>query len=53
VIKNVPPGTFVSGYPAMPHEQATKMHAHVMRLPELKKRVAALEQRLEQVEKKP
>lgn len=43
VTKSVRPGTFVSGYPAMPHAKAKRMHAHLMRLPELKKRVAALE----------
>jgi UDP-3-O-[3-hydroxymyristoyl] glucosamine N-acyltransferase len=43
VTKDVPPKTFVSGYPAMDHRKATKMHAHLMRLPELKKRVRELE----------
>lgn len=43
VTKDVPAGTFVSGYPAMPHSKARRMHAHVMRLPELKKRLAELE----------
>jgi UDP-3-O-[3-hydroxymyristoyl] glucosamine N-acyltransferase len=51
VTKDVMPGTFVSGYPAMPHEKAKEMHAHLMRLPHLKKRVADLEQRLSDLEK--
>ena len=50
VTKDVPPATFVSGYPAMPHRKATKMHAHVMRLPELKARVRELERRIEELE---
>jgi UDP-3-O-[3-hydroxymyristoyl] glucosamine N-acyltransferase len=49
VTKDVPAGTFVSGYPAMPHRKATKMHAHVMRLPELKARVRELERQIEEL----
>lgn len=52
VTKDVPPKTYVSGYPAMPHDKATRLHAHMMRLPELKKRVAELAARLEALEKK-
>jgi len=52
VTKDVPPGVFVSGYPAMPHRQATKLQAHVGKLPELKKRVDELEKRLQQLEGK-
>ena len=52
VTKDVPSKTFVSGYPAMPHEKATRIHAHVMRLPELKERVAELEKRLQALEQK-
>ncbi len=43
VTKDVASGTFVSGYPAMEHRKATKMHAHLMRLPELKEKIKALE----------
>jgi UDP-3-O-[3-hydroxymyristoyl] glucosamine N-acyltransferase len=46
VTKDVPPKTFVSGYPAMDHRKAGKMHAHMMRLPELKKRVRELQNEL-------
>ncbi len=50
VTKNVPPGMFVSGYPATPHKEATKQHAMVARLPELRARVAALQKRIEALE---
>lgn len=52
VLKDVPPATFVSGYPAMPHDEARKAHAHMMRIPELKKKVAAIEARLKAIEEK-
>lgn len=45
VTKNVAPKTFVSGYPAMPHDKATKIHAHLMKLPELRLKIAELEQK--------
>ena len=51
VTKDVPPATFVSGYPAMPHDKAKETHAHLMRLPHLKKRVEELEHRLAELEK--
>ncbi len=53
VLKDVPPATFVSGYPAMPHDEACKAHAHMMRIPELKKKVAVIEQRVGALERKP
>jgi UDP-3-O-[3-hydroxymyristoyl] glucosamine N-acyltransferase len=43
VTKDVPGNCFVSGYPAMEHRKATRMHAHMMRLPDLKERVLELE----------
>lgn len=43
VTKDVPGSCFVSGYPAMDHRKATRLHAHLMRLPELKERVRELE----------
>lgn len=46
VTKNVPPKTFVSGYPAMPHEKSTRLNAHIRNLPDLKKRVAEIEARV-------
>lgn len=51
VTKDVAPNTFVSGYPAMPHDKARKMHAHIMRLPELKKKVEEIEKKLEEMER--
>jgi UDP-3-O-[3-hydroxymyristoyl] glucosamine N-acyltransferase len=51
VTKDVPPGVFVSGYPAMAHDKARRMHAHLMRLPELKKTVRELERRIAELEK--
>jgi UDP-3-O-[3-hydroxymyristoyl] glucosamine N-acyltransferase len=52
VTKSVPAKTFVSGYPAMDHRKATKMHAHMMRLPELKKKVRKLEAAIGELQKK-
>jgi UDP-3-O-[3-hydroxymyristoyl] glucosamine N-acyltransferase len=49
VTKDVQPKTFVSGYPAMDHRKASKMHAHMMRLPDLKKRVRELENELKKI----
>ncbi len=51
VTKSVPPKTFVSGYPAAPHSEACKIHAHLMRLPELKERVKQMELRIRELEK--
>lgn len=50
VLKDVAPGTFVSGYPAMPHDKAKKMHAHIMRLPELKKKVEEIGKKVKELE---
>lgn len=52
VTKNVAPRTFVSGYPAAPHDKATRVHAHMMRLPEMREQLMALEERLGKLEKK-
>jgi UDP-3-O-[3-hydroxymyristoyl] glucosamine N-acyltransferase len=50
VTKDVPPKAFVSGYPAAPHDKATRLHAHLNRLPQLKEKVADLEKRLARLE---
>ncbi len=50
VLKDVPAKSFVSGYPAMPHDKATRAHAHMMRIPQLKERIKMLEERLAQLE---
>jgi len=52
VTKDVPPATFVSGYPAMEHGKSTRLQAHMMRIPELKKRVDGIEERLNDLESK-
>lgn len=46
VTKDVPGGTFVSGFPAIDHRKDAKAHANIMRLPELKERVRVLEQKI-------
>ncbi len=43
VTKSVSPRTFVSGYPAMEHKRAMLLQAHLGKLPDLRKRVQALE----------
>jgi UDP-3-O-[3-hydroxymyristoyl] glucosamine N-acyltransferase len=50
VTKDVPPGVFVSGYPAMAHDKAMRLHAHLMRLPEMRKTVHELERRIAALE---
>jgi len=50
VTKSVADGSFVSGYPAMPHDKARKLHAMTARLPDLRERVAGLEKRLKALE---
>jgi UDP-3-O-[3-hydroxymyristoyl] glucosamine N-acyltransferase len=46
VTKSIPAGTTVSGYPAREHTQARREEAAIRRLPELLKRVRALEKAL-------
>lgn len=52
VLKDIPAGSFVSGYPAMPHKKAMKLNAHVMRLPFLKEKVDKLEKKIAELEKR-
>jgi UDP-3-O-[3-hydroxymyristoyl] glucosamine N-acyltransferase len=52
ISKDVPPGSILLGAPAMSVREAKKMHAHMMRLPELKEKVADLEARVKQIEGK-
>jgi UDP-3-O-[3-hydroxymyristoyl] glucosamine N-acyltransferase len=49
---SVDPGSFISGYPAIPNRDWLKASAVFRRLPELRKLVAELEQRLGQLEAK-
>ena len=50
VSKDIPPSTFVTGSPAIPHEKYLKNHAHLMRLPELKGKITLMEARLAKLE---
>ena len=50
VSKDIPPGTFVTGSPAIMHEKYLKIHAHLMRLPELKEKITLMEERLAKLE---
>ncbi|HOW98553.1 MAG TPA: UDP-3-O-(3-hydroxymyristoyl)glucosamine N-acyltransferase [Kiritimatiellia bacterium] len=50
VTKDIAPQSFVSGYPAIPHDEEKRLHAHIARLPEFKKKVAELEARLKALE---
>jgi UDP-3-O-[3-hydroxymyristoyl] glucosamine N-acyltransferase len=52
VTKNIPAGSFVSGYPAMPHARATRIQALTQCLPEWRDQLADLEKRLSALEKK-
>lgn len=52
VTKDVPPGTYVIGFPATPQKEAARQHAAVARLPELRERLLALEKRLQAIESK-
>lgn len=47
VISSVPGGIFVSGFPAIAHRESMRMQANIARVPELKKKVAELERKLE------
>lgn len=48
--KDVSPSAVLFGSPAMPVLEAKKMHAHMMRLPELKQKIADLEARIKSLE---
>ncbi len=45
ITKNIPPGSFVSGFPAINHREGLKIWALIRRLPELFERVKELERR--------
>jgi UDP-3-O-[3-hydroxymyristoyl] glucosamine N-acyltransferase len=51
-VKDVPPDTVVSGYPAREHNQAKRIYASLVRLPELLKRVGGLLERVEKLERR-
>ena len=50
ITNSVPDGTFVSGYPAIENKEWLKSSAIFRKLPELRKRIAALEQRIAELE---
>ncbi len=52
IAKSVPDGSVVSGTPEMPHRTWLRVHRILPRLPELKKKILALEKQLRKIEKK-
>ncbi len=50
VTKNVESGSYVTGYPALPHLQAAKNHANLMRFQKWKEKIKILEKRLSVLE---
>jgi len=50
IIGDVPPGSFVSGYPAGPHREQMRAQASLLKLPELMKTVRELERRIKALE---
>jgi len=53
IAKSVPSGEVLSGAPAMPHRLWLKVHRILPTLPELKKRLSAVEKRLKKIEDRP
>ena len=51
VLKDVKPNQIVSGFPSMPHKLWLKVGALIPKLPEMRKRLASLEKKLDQFEK--
>lgn len=52
VTKSVPANTFVSGYPARPHDSAMRINACLQRLPDLYKKIKKLEEKIIKLESK-
>lgn len=52
VTKSIPPNTFVSGYPARPHQEAMKIYGSMHKIPDLIKKVQELENRIKELEVK-
>lgn len=46
ITKDIDPGEFVSGTPAMNHNKYKRLHAHTMKLPELREEMADVRKRL-------
>jgi len=53
VSRDVPSGQAIAGYPAVPLREWLKAHAVIAKLPEIKKLIAQLEDRIAELEKKP
>jgi len=51
VTKTVPPGSRVSGYPAMDHDRARRLHAYYRRLPFLFEEIRRLQDRVQELER--
>jgi len=51
VDKDVPPGSVVTGYMAMPHREALRLEASVRQLPDLLKQIKMLRETVERIEK--
>ncbi|MDI6727140.1 MAG: UDP-3-O-(3-hydroxymyristoyl)glucosamine N-acyltransferase [Smithellaceae bacterium] len=52
VHKDVPPRQVVAGSPHLPHREWLRKEAHLAKLPELKKTIAALEKRVRELEER-
>ena len=52
VTKSVPPHTFVSGYPARPHQEAMRIYAAMQKLPELIKTLSELKKKILEIEER-
>ena len=50
VLRDVAAGSAVAGSPALPHEEAGPIHGALLRLPELRKQLRRLEQRVKELE---
>jgi len=50
VFRDVPPGAIVAGSPALPHYEAGPIHGALLRLPELRRQIRRLEQRVKELE---
>jgi UDP-3-O-[3-hydroxymyristoyl] glucosamine N-acyltransferase len=50
ITNSVPPGAFVSGYPAIDNREWLKASAVFRKLPALRKRIAELEDRIRELE---
>lgn len=50
VLTDVPAGSYVLGFPAVPQKQAARQYAAISRLPELRERLLAMQKRLDALE---